>query len=60
MAGDPLLTVYTAEEYEMIKQAAKDVVAGPIRKLSDMASREANDTHKTSPVAKRKPNKYGV
>lgn len=60
IAGDPLLTVYTEEEYEMIKQAAKDVVAGPIRKLSDMASREAGDTYKTSPVAKRKPNKYGV
>lgn len=60
MAGDNLLSVYTQEEYEMVKQAAKETLAGPIRKLSDMASREAADTHKASPVAKRKPNKYGI
>ena len=60
MAGDNLLSVYTQEEYEMVKQAAKETLSGPIRKLSDMASREAADTHTASPVSKRKPNKYGI
>jgi hypothetical protein len=60
LSGDPLLTVYTQEEYEIIQQAAKEVMAGPIKKLSDMASREPGDTYKQSPVAKPKRNKYGV
>ena len=60
IAGDPLLSVYTDEEYEMIKQAAKDVLAGPIKQLSDMKSRETDDTHTVSPVAKIKKNKYGI
>ena len=60
MAGDPLLTVYTQEEYEMVANAAKQVLAGPIKKLSSMASQEKTDTYKTSPVAKPKKNRYGV
>ena len=60
MAGDPLLSVFTQEEYEIVKQAAKDVMAGPIKKLSSMTSDEVPDTNKTSIVAKPKRNKYGV
>ena len=60
MAGDPLLTVYTQEEYEMVAAAAKDVLAGPIKQLSSMASLEKPDTYKVSPTAKPKRNKYGV
>jgi hypothetical protein len=60
MSGDPLVSVYTQEEYDMVKQAAKDVMAGPIRKLSSMSSEEVSDVNKTSPVAKPKRNKYGV
>ena len=60
MAGDPLLTVYTQEEYEMVANAAKQVMAGPIKKLSSMASEEKPDTYKTSPVAKQRKNRYGV
>jgi hypothetical protein len=60
MAGDPLLTVYTQEEYEMVANAAKQVLAGPIKKLSSMASQEKTDTYKISPVAKPKKNRYGV
>jgi hypothetical protein len=60
IAGDPLLSVYTQEEYDMVKQAAKDVMAGPIKKLSSMNSEEVSDVNKTSPVAKPKRNKYGI
>jgi hypothetical protein len=60
MAGDPLLSVFTDEEYEIIQQAAKDTLAGPIKKLSSMRSEEVADTNKISPVAKVKRNKYGV
>ena len=60
MSGDPLLSVYTQEEYDMVKQAAKDVMAGPIKKLSSMSSEEVPDVNKTSPVAKPKRNKYGI
>jgi hypothetical protein len=60
LAGDPLLSTYTEEEYEIIKNAAKDAMAGPIRKLSSMQSTETGDTNTASPVAKRKKNRYGV
>jgi hypothetical protein len=60
MAGDPLLAVFADEEYDIIKNAAKMVMAGPIRKLADMKSRELPDTNKQSIVAKPKKNKYGI
>lgn len=60
MAGDPLLAVFADEEYDIIKNAAKMVMAGPIRKLADMKSRELPDTNKQSVVAKPKKNKYGI
>jgi hypothetical protein len=44
----------------MIKQAAKETMAGTIKKLSDMTSSEVPDTHTVSPVAKPKKNKYGI
>jgi hypothetical protein len=60
IAGDPLLSVFAEEEYEIIKQAAKETMAGPIRKLSDMRSREAPGGNVVSSVAKPKKNKYGI
>jgi hypothetical protein len=60
MAGDPLLAVFADEEYDIIKNAAKMVMAGPIVQLSDMRSHELPTTNKTSPVANKKRNKYGV
>lgn len=60
IAGDPLLSVFTDEEYEIIKQAAKETLAGPIKKLSDMNSREVPDTNTNSIVNKPKKNKYGI
>ena len=55
MAGDPLLTCYTDEEFNMIKDASKMMGAGPINQLSNQKSLEANEVHKTSPVQARGP-----
>lgn len=60
IGGDPLLTTYTQEEWEMIKYAGKEVGIGPLKKISSDRSEEMDDTYKTSPVAKPKKNKYGV
>lgn len=60
IGGDPLLSTYTDEEFEMIKKAAKQVGAGTIQNWSGKRSQEVADTNKTSPVAKPKRNKYGV
>lgn len=52
---------YTNEEQEMLKQAYK-VVGAKYKDLNhgDLESLELDSTNKTSPVAKRKTNKYGV
>ena len=52
---------YTEEEQEMLKQAYK-AVGATYKDLNhgDMRSLEMDSINKTSPVAKRKTNKYGV
>lgn len=60
IGGDPLLSSYTEEEFEMVKAAAKQVGAGTIQNWSGKRSQEVADVNKTSPVAKTKKNKYGV
>ena len=60
IAGDPLLSTYTDAEWEMVKFAAKQANAGPIKRLSRSRSQEMPDVNKTSAVAKKKKNKYGV
>ena len=52
---------YTQEESDMLKQAYKAVGAeySDLNK-GNMNSLELEDTHKVSPVAARKKNKYGV
>ncbi len=60
IGGDPLLSSYTEEEFEMVKAAAKQVGAGTIQNWSGNRSQEIADVNKTSPVAKPKKNKYGV
>lgn len=60
IGGDPLLSTYTEEEFDMIKQAAKQVGAGTIQNWSGNRSKEVADVNKTSAVAKIKKNKYGV
>lgn len=60
IGGDPLLSPYTEEEMEMVKAASQAVGGGKIQKWSNKRSEELPDTYKTSPVAKRKKNKYGV
>lgn len=64
MAGDPLITCYTDLEFDMVKDAAKMMGAGPINQLSNKKSLESEEVHKISPhrtvgdiqliVAKRK------
>jgi hypothetical protein len=52
---------YTDVENEMFKKAAKAVGASYTDiNNGDMRSLELDSTNKTSPVAKRKTNKYGV
>lgn len=60
IGGDPLISSYTEEEFEMVKAAAKQVGAGTIENWSGKRSQETADTNKTSAVAKIKKNKYGV
>jgi len=52
---------YTQQEQDMLKQAYK-VVGAEYTDLNhgDLKSKELDDTHKSSPVAKPKKNKYGV
>jgi hypothetical protein len=60
IGGDPLVSTYTQEEYDMVV-AANDVIGGgPLENWSGKRSEELPGTHKTSPVAKPKRNKYGV
>lgn len=60
VAGDPLLSAYTDQELEMINSAAQMVGAGPVKRVTNNRSEELSNTNKTSPVAPRKKNKYGV
>jgi hypothetical protein len=60
IGGDPLLTTYTDEEWEMIQFAGKQSDVGPLKRLSTNRSQEVSDIYKTSPVATQKKNQYGV
>jgi hypothetical protein len=60
IGGDPLITLYTDEEFEMVQYAAKQSNVGKIKRLTSMRSEEKKDTYKTSPVAKPKKNRFGV
>lgn len=60
IGGDPLLSTYTDEEFEMVKKAAQQVGGGKIQNWSGKRSQEMADVQKTSPVAKPKRNKYGI
>lgn len=60
IGGDPLISSYTEEEYEMVKAAALQVGAGTIENWSGKRSEEMADVNKTSTVAKIKKNKYGI
>lgn len=60
LGGDPLISTYTDEEFEMVKKAAAQVGAGTIQNWSGDRSKEVADVNKTSTVAKPKKNKYGV
>jgi len=51
---------YTEEEHNMMKAAFKTVDSEYKETEKDHKSREPDDTHKVSPTAQRKKNKYGV
>jgi len=55
MAGDPLLTCYTDEEFAMIKDAAEMLGVGPVNQLSNQKSMEDTSVNKTSPHQPRGP-----
>jgi len=60
IGGDPLISSYTEEEYDMVKAAALQVGAGTIENWSGKRSEEMADVNKTSTVATPKKNKYGI
>ena len=60
IGGDPLISSYTQEEYDMVKAAALQVGAGTIENWTGKRSEEMADVNKTSTVAKPKKNKYGI
>lgn len=60
IGGDPLISTYTEEEFEMVKAAAKQVGAGKIQNWSGKRSEEVADVNKVSTIAKPKKNQYGV
>jgi len=60
IGGDPLISSYTEEEYNMVKAAALQVGAGAVENWTGKRSEEMADVNKNSTVAKPKRNKYGV
>ena len=51
---------YSDVEHDMMHQAFKTVKTNVKTPVRDRKSREADDTHKTSPVRARTENKFGV
>lgn len=51
---------YTDLEHKMMHQAFKTVNTNVKNPVKDGRSREADDTHKTSPVRSKSKNKFGV
>lgn len=60
IGGDPLISTYTEEEYDMVRAAALTVGAGKIENWSGKRSEEIPGINKTSMTAKPKRNKYGI
>ena len=51
---------YSDVEHDMMHQAFKTVKTNVKTPVRDRKSREADDTHKTSPVRAKSKNKFGV
>jgi hypothetical protein len=60
IGGDPMLTTYAQEEMDIIKNAAKQMGVDYDRNWSGPKSKELDKVNKSSVVAPRKKNKYGV
>jgi hypothetical protein len=54
-----VIVAYTPEEEDIIKGGESQTGHKGVM-LSDRGSREPDSTNKISPVAKKKPNKYGI
>jgi hypothetical protein len=59
LKGDPMFVPYTESEREMLDRAAAHVGDHSKHEWGG-PSEETNDTHRVSPVAKHKKNKYGI
>lgn len=60
---DMTIVGYTDSDMEIIKLAMKILgkeYTGPMKQLATDKSEEAKDINSTSPIAKRKPNKFGI
>lgn len=55
-----VIVAYSDAEEEIIKQTEKKLGKFGKKTLADKGSNEPDDINSTSPVAKRKTNKYGV
>ena len=51
---------FTKEEHNMFKQVRKAIPTEHHQRTPWADSKERDDTHKTSPIAARKKNKYGI
>ena len=58
-SNSAVIVAYTAEEEEIIR-GGETQTGHRGKMLTDRGSQEPNNTHKISPVAKIKPNRYGV
>ena len=58
-ANELLTLAYTTADKEIIENSQKNMgIKG--KKITTANSEEPETTNKTSPIAKRKPNKYGI
>ena len=60
IGGDPLISTYSEEEMKIINAAAKQVGSGRAQNWTGKRSQAVADVNKTSIVAPRKKNKYGI
>ena len=58
-SNEMVMTAYTDVEQDMINHSAKELGV-KIKALSSDKSQEPEETNTVSPIAKRRPNQYGV
>jgi len=58
--GQKMITVGFSDADDAIVQAADKVMNSKSKAITSTGSKELSDVHAVSPIAKRRPNKYGV